>query len=197
MTDIAVPIICGDCGAENPPGRPICWLCYQRVSPPPPAFDAQSRATALGQVPPLEGQTGRAVELRPTFKLSSLMLLVTLLAVCFGAFRIAPGLAIALLIIVTPAMVRTFVSGARRKQRGEQLSIGDKVLSFAGSLSIMLLIAVAAGISFFATCWIACFGVAAIGSEGGSAIAAGLIVGALVALALSIGLFVLSWPRRR
>ena len=189
--------ICGDCRAENLPGRRVCWLCHKPIPPPlPPLGTPLSLGGTSELVPALEVPPGLPVGSRPRFTLNSLMLLVTLVAVCFGVFRVAPGLAILLLIVVAPALFRTFVSGARRKQRGEQVSIGDKVLAFAGSLGIMLLIAMAAGVSFFTTCWVACAGVAIVGNDGNSAFQAGLMIGLLVALALSIGLFVLFLPRR-
>jgi len=199
MTDIAGPMYCGDCGAENAPGRAACWLCFKPLLVPPSVSQASPGSVVTAElVPP----TGTSVVPRAgspsSFNLSSLMLVVTLAAVCFGVFRAAPGLAVLLLIVVAPALFRTFVSGVRRKERGEKFGTAEKVLAFAGSLGIMLLIAVAAGISFFATCWVACFGVALTNTNGmDNALQVGLIGGLLVALTLSIGLFILFWPRRR
>ncbi|MEX2119906.1 MAG: hypothetical protein WD847_09965 [Pirellulales bacterium] len=83
------------------------------------------------------------------------MMLITLIAVCLGVAAAAPCLGIALAVVVTPALVRTFMASTRRKAQGQRLTMPEKVLAFWGSLGIVVLAGVAAGVAFFATCWIA------------------------------------------
>jgi hypothetical protein len=127
-----------------------------------------------------------------SFSIGSLMLVVTLAAVCLGLGAAAPGLGIALAIVATPALVRTFVSSAQRKAQGERLQPGDKVATFAASVGVVLLAGVAAGVAFFATCLIACFPAMATGSD--TAIQVGLVACVLAALVAGGLLMRVQWP---
>ncbi len=92
------------------------------------------------------------------------MLTVTLVAVVLGAFRVAPGLGILLVIIVSPAWLRTCLNVMRRKARGRPMSAMERLGLFAGSLGVVTIVGVAAGIAFYATCW-AGFGISAAAGE--------------------------------
>ena len=80
------------------------------------------------------------------------MLTVTLISVCLGVGVMAPGLGIALAVLVTPAFIGTAMGAARRKVEGRPLDVGQKILAFAGSVGVVMVIGIAAGITFFVTC---------------------------------------------
>src|SRR5262245_19350826 len=79
-----------------------------------------------------------------TFSLSSLMLLIALIAVCLAIFRLHVGLGILTVLIVVPALVRTFQAVARRRGRGQTMTTIDKLRAFFDSLPVVIGIELAA-----------------------------------------------------
>jgi hypothetical protein len=142
---------CPRCRAENAPQAPRCWLCGialpASVGRPPALSD---RAPALIE------DVEIVPEARATFSLTTLFLLTTLIAVCFGLFAIAPGLGILLAIAAVPAFLRTTLVAYRRGQLGRDISPARKIALFAGSLAttvIMAIVVIVAAIgSFCAIC---------------------------------------------
>ncbi|HEV3168280.1 MAG TPA: hypothetical protein VGZ22_30025 [Isosphaeraceae bacterium] len=130
-------LLCPHCGAENLPESTLCWICHQ-----PTVFRIQPED--VGMAPPLPPQR--------TFNLSSLMLLIALVAVCFGVTREFPGLGVLLVIVLTPALVRTLRSVYQGKATGQPLTPLQKVETFAVSMVLVSLILLGAGIAFFFTC---------------------------------------------
>jgi hypothetical protein len=163
---------CPDCGAVNAPPAIFCWLCGRAL---PPSGDGAERPAA----PPNSNVT---------FSLSSLMLVMTLIAVCLGAATIEPGFGIILAIAATPAVLRTMVLMKWERQRlGHSASILEKVLTFASSLLLLVVVGTASFAAFFVMC-LAGFGAGGEVSAIGLGIVAGLIV-------LFLGLFRI-WPRK-
>lgn len=178
---------CPGCGAENDPGRASCWLCAEPVGLGP---GAPSAPTAL--VPP--------VPLQRTFTLSSLFLVMTLIAVCLGVAVQVPGLGIPLAILCTPALIRTMLIRSRRRAKGRSMTAGDKVLAFLGSLAVVTTIAVAAGGAFVAVCFslgLASFSISLNGSNdwGIALMIAGWVLG--IGIGLTVGFFLVRWLWKR
>jgi hypothetical protein len=136
------------------------------------------------------------------------MLTVTLVAVVLGAFRVAPGLGILLVVVVSPAWLRTCLNVMRRKARGRPMSATEKLGLFAGSLGVVTVVGVAAGVAFYATCW-AGFGLGAAASgvahtRGGPdytwviwGMFAGVSLGIVAALVVGVFLLRRLWPHKQ
>ena len=124
------------------------------------------------------------------------MLIITLVAVCLGATLAAPGLGIGLIVLATPALIRSMVIGWQRKSVGQQLSTGEKTVAFAISLAVMFAIAVSGFIAFQIACWGSCAAAAAVAGEGGEAVGFGIIFGGVVAISLIGWLLWRTRPRR-
>ncbi len=137
----AVPRVCPECGADTLPDRTHCWLCGAKLA------GGSTTAAASAPAP-------------PTFALTSLMLLITLVAVVLGVYTIAPGVAVLLVIAVVPALSRTFRVTRRREREGTPLRTRDKIGTFFYSTllaSVILVIvggasAVAFIVGLFAAC---------------------------------------------
>src|SRR5262245_58847993 len=95
---------CPECGAELAAGQTQCWLCRGT-----PGGEAKSEPARLPRSAAAENASAQ-------FSLSSLMLVMTLIAVCLGLLKVSPGYGILLIIVATPALVRTMVATTRRKQ---------------------------------------------------------------------------------
>jgi len=123
------------------------------------------------------------------------MVLIAVIAVCLGVLRLVPGLGILLIILVIPALARTFVGATRRQALGRSMSWDEKVLAFLGSLGIVAVIGLAASIAFVATCFPTGY-VMLMGAGGPAgfilAFLAGLTVAGIVILVLGRRL----WPQK-
>jgi hypothetical protein len=115
------------------------------------------------------------------------MLFVTLISVVCGVISIAPGVGIALGLILLPVLAQTAILTHREEELGHALRPGDKIMLFFGSLGLVAIAGVAAAIAFGITCFVGGWGgVVAFGTFGpggyeviGWGVAVGLILGTL------------------
>jgi hypothetical protein len=132
------------------------------------------------------------------FGLSSMLLITTLVAVIMSVSVMVPGIGISLAIVSVPALVRTYVLVRRRREAGMPATSHDKAVLFVMCLGIAVLISIATGAAFFASCF-AGFIVVSSASGGrmsalDSGLMAGGILGTICGLALLIFLLV-KWFR--
>ena len=130
---------CPECGAEVAGGQARCWLCERKLHGPEPINPYAPPPSAAGNVP-------------SQFSLASLLLIVTLVAVGVGLFRLAPGLGVLLAFFSLPALARTTIDVTKHKQRGAPLGVLGKVGSFVVSLVVVLTVTVAALAASFTVC---------------------------------------------
>ena len=114
---------CTSCGASLAPFVERCWMCGV-----PLAGDGMvptSSAEKLADVAKRDdanspGRRARAQSRRATvhfqFGLASLMLTITLISVCLGVASLSPPLGIGLIILATPAFLRTAIAARRLRQ---------------------------------------------------------------------------------
>lgn len=130
---------CSACGADNAIDNVECWLCgksLESTADTAVGSASQSRpviyATAVHpNNPAVSGQMG----------LATIFLIMTLCAVIMALIVAAPGLGILLAIFSTPPLIRTLLVVTQRKQSGQQVSPGKKVLLFLGSLGTTTVVA--------------------------------------------------------
>ncbi|HUE74374.1 MAG TPA: hypothetical protein VMP01_26060 [Pirellulaceae bacterium] len=183
---------CPQCGASCAVEATQCWLC--RAALP---------ADVVGTLRvPSVGDGTRSVP--TTFSLATILLVITLIAVCLGVFRLSPGFGIAVVCFAVPALIRSVVVGVQQKRAGERQSIGEKLTAFAASLGIMLLVGIAGFIAFQIACWGTCGLITATASSSASSapnlnllLWSSVGLGSLSALAVGIWILWLTRPRRR
>jgi hypothetical protein len=138
----------------------------------------------------------------PSYGLSTLLMVVTLIALILGVAAVAPGWAILLAVLSVPALVRTATAS-----RGRATTAGEKMGLFLVSLGVafttLVTAVVAACAAFVAICFGGVFGAAALNNTVGDrsifnaviplAIIGGMIAGLVVAFVLARQL----WPRRK
>ncbi|REK12044.1 MAG: hypothetical protein DWQ37_13605 [Planctomycetota bacterium] len=172
---------CPYCGARNERSEARCWLCRQPLS-----VEAAENQPILAE----------AVDARPQFALSSLLLVMTLICISLGLVAAAPGLIVPLVIIVIPALIR---SVAASRAAGGQISVGGRIANFVVSLGIVVAIWMAGLVALFAAFMLICFG--AISSQGGRGTEQAIVVFAVVGLigagVTMIWLYYVTWPRRK
>jgi hypothetical protein len=181
---------CPQCGAALKPGEPErCWLCLEKFSiqegaPEPVGRDRASSA-----------QPGKSVGDKPALAFFGGLVVLVCGALAFEA----PGILLMLLILATPALIRTVVvkAGAGPATPAGGMTFVGTLL---GSLGVTVLIGVASFVAFFATCFVVCYGAVSLSSGHpwgedwifGVSICAGLVPG----LAVAVWLFRYFWVRK-
>ncbi|MCA9101693.1 MAG: hypothetical protein KDA63_11110 [Planctomycetales bacterium] len=136
--------VCSECGAQLADDARQCWLCRRELAEADRRQPVET-ADVVDRAPP-------ALAPRGQFSLATLLLVTTFVAVLLGVTARAPGLGVTLAIVATPALIKTARIGHRRKAAGAPLSAGDKAITFAAALGIVIATVVAAGGAFFFTC---------------------------------------------
>jgi hypothetical protein len=82
---------------------------------------------------------------------SLLLLCVSLAAVCLVLAVMAPGLGILAAIFVAPAMIRTSLLVRRRAERGKAVTWWGRIVTFLGSLAVIVALSLIAGFAALGT----------------------------------------------
>jgi hypothetical protein len=189
---------CPECGAEIKPQDRQCWLCHRLL-----VIDAE----VVESGSPFAEQVAPPKWVNPAqFSLETLMLVITLVAVCLGMIMALPGLGIVVAIVAAPALVRTLVAGYQERKAGTPMTLGEKLLTFAASTGVAVAVLVTGGTAFAAACVGSCFvalGVSQSGSgTGWNQTFEQVVIPGLLIFSATIGLATAGWlfwvlrPRR-
>jgi hypothetical protein len=130
---------CWDCGAENDPAASECWLCHRRN------WQASSADTKPRFAEAVDRETLPSTEKRIAG--------IALILVLIGILIIAPGLAIAAVVIVGPPWLAGAVTKRRARRPGKSMSALGKVVWVLGlSIVFFVLMYVALGIALWLIC---------------------------------------------
>jgi hypothetical protein len=149
---------CHDCKAQLQIGDEQCWLCGAKVTSVPGA--ATVRKSAVARPTP-----GGPVA---SFSMATLMMFVTLVAIVCGLFSIAPGVGVALALVLLPVLAHTAIAANREETSGHSLRPGERIMLFFASLGLIVMAGVAASIAFGVTCFAGFVGGAALGGTLGA-----------------------------
>ena len=154
---------CPSCGASLRPGVTRCWLCERELPSDEvlPAFDDEN---------PYASPVAMEEESFHSFSLSTLLLLITLLAIAGGVYSIWPGVGLALAIFMLIPFMRTVLLVRARAARGKETPWPQRLalagLSAAVILAMVGVFCTAAFIAFFVVCWVAVFAAQGLGEQG-------------------------------
>lgn len=184
---------CPRCGAALGLRADLCWLCGAGVGER--AGQPASGASAAEVI----DATLVSQETAATFSLTSLFLVMTLAAVAAGAFAAAPGLGILFLVVATPALARTMIITTRQKTSGVSSTPFQKIVSFIGSIGLVVLVLTSVVTALFSACLAALGAPLVLMSEatGWKKVKFAVAILALGALALSSVFSILLIRRRR
>jgi len=142
------------------------------------------------------------------FSLRSLMLLITLIAVCLGVGRLLPRLGILLFLTFVPAYLRTVWAEQLRFQQNSQMKFFEACRTLFVSIGIFIVIGTAAAFTFMASLLVSYFLILSLGNlldigvgpHGGSVIftisvfIVPNLMGLIASTWISLLLFKLLWP---
>jgi hypothetical protein len=172
---------CPYCAAERKPGQSHCWLCQSWL---PTGGAAEAADLALKQI----AQQPNAKHGVFQFGLSSLLLLVTLVAILCSIIKMNPGIGIVVAGLAIPALVWTMIVAIRRGQSGAPMSAFGKTGVFVLAMLLFLGVLVAVIGAFL----IALFAICAAGtSKGQGALVGDPVTAIFIASAVAIAVAVI------
>lgn len=166
---------CPNCGEQNPPTRTLCWLCYSALQRKSLGARAPSKAVFEGTVK------------------DSTASMIALAVVCLGVLLIAPGLGIAMAILMIFPFIRTSVLVRRRAEEGRPTSTASSALMLLGSVFLSAIVLTVVGVVAFGTFCLTCLG-ANVASK--NDVAAMVVAsGATITVVAIMGYFIFRWIR--
>jgi hypothetical protein len=177
---------CSECGALVG-ARDVCWLCGAAIVVSAEAVDPTGNSPF---VPDWEKKRRASAS---QFSLESLMLVITLIAVCLGMLVAVPGLGVLVCIVAVPALVRALIAGRQHKAVSGSLNLQEKVLAFLASTGIVLGILLAGLSAFAVACVGTCFAALGIAEASGSGAAENWIFPLALGSAVVVALAVVGW----
>lgn len=183
---------CPECGADNPPQNARCWLCGAALDRGAKPADRKEQPIDAEVINPYQSPPpAPVVGTQHQFRLITLFLIVTVICLCLGLWRSAPGLAIPLLIIAVPALARASAVSRRVAAGGKRASIGDFLIAFATSVALVIVTIVAGIVAFCIACVAALSG---LGTQRVESIIGAAVLGGLATMTV---LIIATWPRRK
>lgn len=159
---------CPRCLGPLASGEQTCPRC----NPPEPSEKAEDVLYLL--------DAGSASPSRYRYTLGALMLVIALVGICLGLMRGLPGLSVLILLVVTPALLRTLYGSLRSRRRGKSLTMLEKAELFLSSTGIVVMIALASVSAFVISCLPTSIMLSPLGTAG-------------VIVAVGIGIVVVVW----
>ena len=140
---------CPECGARLKAADAKCWLCGRQLTHDAEIVEATIVAPEWAEAhqPPLKPWQ---------FSLESLLLVITLVAVCMGMIVAMPGIGVLAAIVAAPALIRTLMVGYQERRLGHKQSMGEKVLAFLASTGVAIAVLLAGASAFGAACFASC-----------------------------------------
>ena len=123
------------------------------------------------------------------YGISSLLLVITFVAILCSIIKMSPGLGIVIAILTLPAMIRTVLVAFRRREDGRPMSPADKTSVFLLTMAISLCVVVASCAAFCFTFFFACL--ATIGSTNQSNLNNAFIWVSLISGIVAVGVAIL------
>lgn len=132
---------------------------------------------------------------RFSFSLSTLLLLMTLAAICFGLLAAAPGLGVPMCVLLVPVLIRTVMVVRRREASGLPVSRAKKIGLMATSFGVATVVAVVVAVAAFCSfCGVCLLGIG--GSNEEAMLGAGIMF-SLAGVSVVMLVFLGKWIRRR
>ena len=171
---------CPQCDAQVDPAAKYCWLCNAMLPSP---------IAGAARLPPIRAQLVDSSSRPLQYGISSLLLVITFVAILCSIIKMSPGLGIVIAILTLPAMIRTVLVAFRRREDGRPMSPADKTSVFLLTMAISLCVVVASCAAFCFTFFFACL--ATIGSTNQSNLNNAFIWVSLISGIVAVGVAIL------
>ena len=152
-----IPLVCSRCFSSNRPEAVTCHLCAHRLDRAIPRLETGDPNSPMpvdspGEVNPY-APPASVFSPAFTFKISSLLLVIAVIAICLGVAHENLVLGILLSVAIVPALVYTVIVIEKRKARGIPMAFIDKVLTFVIAIGGVVIVEFSAVVAFCMTCY--------------------------------------------
>jgi hypothetical protein len=132
-----------------------------------------------------------------TFRISSLLLIIAVVAVCLAGWQAQPYVGIGLTVVVLPALGYTCVVAFKSAAAGKPMLVAEKVHTFGAAVAGVLVIEFAALVAFCMTCFPTGY-IAFSSNAGPPAVVCAFLIGGLAGVAAGgwVTYFLLTRKRR-
>jgi hypothetical protein len=148
-------VVCPQCLSSDHPGDVTCFLCGHGLENAVldieiEATKSRTSSSSPESIDPFAPPTSESSP-NVTFRISSLLLVIAVIAVCLAVAHENPILGILLAVVVVPALVYSFVVVEKRSARGSPVAIRDKAVIFVVAIGDVLIIKLSGLIAFCIT----------------------------------------------
>ncbi len=170
---------CPQCEAQVDPAAKYCWLCNAVLSSP---------SAGAARQPPIRAQLVDSSSRPLQYGISSLLLVITFVAILCSIIKMNPGLGIVIAILTLPAMIRTVLVAFRQRESGKPMSAAGKTGVFFLTVAMSICVVVASCAAFCFTFFFTCLAAASVkgGITHGDPFTPALIVGGIAALGVAV-----------
>jgi hypothetical protein len=149
-------LVCPQCFSSNRPGDITCFLCGHGLENAMLKIEtgAQTAPTPPHSSDSVNPYAPPASDISPavTFRISSLLLVIAVIAVCLGVAHENLVLGIIAAVVIVPALVYTFIVVEKRSARGIPMAVPDKAFTFLVAIGGVLIIEFSGLVAFCMTC---------------------------------------------
>jgi hypothetical protein len=170
---------CPQCDAQVDPAAKYCWLCNATLSSP---------SAGAAPLSPFRAQLGDSSSRPLQYGISSLLLVITFVAILCSIIKMNPGLGIVIAILTLPAMIRTVLVAFRQRESGKPMSAAGKTGVFFLTMAMSLCVVVASCAAFCFTFFFTCLAAASVKGGGmrDDLLTVPLIVGGIAAVGVAV-----------
>jgi hypothetical protein len=181
-------LVCPQCFSSNQPGDIMCFRCGHGLDKAMLKTESEASKSPTSSsspesinpyAPPTSGSSPNV-----TFRISSLLLVIAVIAVCLGVTHENVVLGIILAFVVVPALVYTVIVVEKRSARGSPMAVVDKAGTFLVAIGGVLIIEFSSLVAFCMTCYP--IGAAGFAANSAAGLIIGLVVGGIAGIAAGI-----------
>jgi hypothetical protein len=144
----SLQLSCTHCGASNAWDASVCWVCHAPLAHQPVLAVGAEKTPTLAARQPAPAH------------LTTILLCIAAVATLIGLWHEAPGIAVLVAVVFTPALLVTATASGLRKHQGKPMTTGEKatrfILSVAMTISLLVILGIVAVVAFivwlFAVC---------------------------------------------
>lgn len=180
--------VCPACGASNRPQSNSCFLCGHALDaakaetitgPPRPPISFGSTELINPYAPPAS-EIARPL----SFRISSLLMVIAVIAVCLGVAHENLVLGIILAMAIVPALIYTVIVVQKRGAGGNPLGVADKVTTFLVAIGGVMIVEFSSLVAFCMTCYP--IGFVSVSAAGGLGLIVAFGIGGLAAIVTAV-----------
>ena len=163
----------------GPPRSPISFSTPEPANPYEPLTIDGAAEPTNPYAPPATDVTTPL-----SFQISSLLMVIAVIALCLGVARAELVVGIIVAVVVMPALVYTVIMVKKRSTRERPMAVADKVITFIVAIGGVMIVEFSSIVAFCMTCYP--IGAVSFSANSGAGVIIALCAGGLAAVATAV-----------